>query len=474
MKYIFCLFLFLVGCSSSEPKRTKIADGERVQIKDSKYGFQLKPFDEVEMPNGLKLILMHDDELPYVTLNLMVKSGSTSDPKDQEGLAMLMGGLLTRGTTSKKALEFADSVAHIGASIDVSTSVDHMMVTASGLSAHADALLDLFSDTVMHPAFSLDEISRLQRQTIAAIERQIDEPGSFTSVAWDRFIYRGHAYSRPSSGYLKSVRKISRKQIFQQYLKVVRPNNSYLSVVGRFTPEFVQSLKEKFGVWARREVPKGERGQVENIAQSQIWLVDKPGQVQSQVYIGRQGVNRSNPDFIKLRVANTILGGAFNSRLVNHVRKDKGLTYSIRSNFEFGMDAGSFEISTFTKNQTTADIVKESLIALRDFVEKGPTEDELNMAKNYLKGIFPQAIETPEKLSANLLVLRLYGISDSYLSTYLREVDNVTLEDVKRVASQYMTSDKIKILIYGSGSEIQNGLKTLNIPIEKISAQKLL
>jgi zinc protease len=191
---------------------------------------------------------------------------------------------------------------------------------------------------------------------------------------------------------------------------------------------------------------------------------------QAQIRFAEPGIARNNQDFLTLRLANLILGGAFASRLNQKVRDDLGLTYSISSRFEALKNTGGFEISTFTRNDKVGETIKSSLAVLKDFIEGGVTDKELDAAKALLVGQFPAAIETVDRLAFNLLILRLNGIDDSYLKDFFTNVNGISRSDVNAAIKKYFSSDKMKILVYADGTKVADQLKTIGA-VETVKAQ---
>lgn len=443
------------GCSSS-PTQSSAFSG-----KSSKSGYQLPPYEEKVLPNGLRVLFVPDKALPYVSYSLLVRVGGVQDPAGLAGLSSMVAELLDKGTHKRTAPQIAAEIGQMGADFDASAASEYSIVNASALSTQADPLLKNLLDIVTSPTFSDVEVERLRKQMLASIQRRVDNPDAFSDLAFDAFMYGEHPYARAISGDLKSVKAIKKKNIIQHYLRYYRPNNSILAVIGQYTPELAVKIEKEFGAWQSRQVAAPTYPQPPAIQGRQTLLVDKPGLVQAQIHMGHIGIKRQNQDFIALRVANTILGGAFASRLNDRIRKDLGLTYSIGSSFDARLDAGPFEISTFTKNESVAQTVSESLKVLADFRAKGVTNAEVNMAKGYLKGIFPTAIETPEKLALNLMLLRFYSIPDSYLTNYLRDVDNLSASDINAVIRTYFHDDNLKILVYTNAAKAKAQLQTL-------------
>lgn len=459
----------LASCASSD----KGSAGRSSSFSDSKSGYRLIPFEEKTLPNGLRVLFVPDQNLPYVSYSLLIASGSAQDPPNQSGVSSLVAEMLDKGTAKRSAPQIAAELGQMGADFDASASEDYSLVSASGLATHGEQLLNNFVEIVTQPAFSDAEIERVRKQMLARIARRVDNPDSFASYAFDEFLYGSHPYAKAPLGTTKSVTALKKKNIIQHYLRYYRPNNAILAVVGKYTPELAQKIETAFGTWQKRDVPAPEYGPIPAIQGLQIRVVDKPGLVQSQIRMGQPGIKRQSEDFLTLRVANTILGGAFASRLNSRIRKDLGLTYSIGSSFDARRDVGPFEISTFTKNTTVGQTISETLKLLGEFKAKGVNSEEVDRAKGYLKGIFPTAIETPEKLALNLMLLRFYGIPDSYLTNYLRDIDRLSVSDVNKAIAKHFDDKNMKVLVYTSASEVQAQLQPLG-PVEVKKATDFL
>jgi zinc protease len=431
-------------------------------------GYKLRPFEEKTLENGLRILYIPDESLPYVSYTMLLGSGSAQDPEGQEGISAFVAEMLDKGTRKRSAPQIADELGKLGADFDASASVDYTTVTLSGLANQADQLLSNLVEVVTEPAFTDTEIERTRKNILAQLERRMDQPEGFASVAWEEFLYGTHPYANPTYGRIKTVRELKKKNLIQHYLRFYRPNNTILAVVGKFTPELRKRVETEFGSWEKREIPAPQFPVVAPIKGLEILVADKPGLTQSQVRLGALGIKRQNPDFLAIRVANTILGGAFASRLNDRIRKELGLTYGIHSLFEARETQGPFEISTFTKNQSVGQTVTETMKLLRDFKDKGVNREEVERAKGYLKGVFPTAIETPEKLAFNLLILRRYGIPDTYLTNYLSDIDALSVGDINRVIKTYIDDRNLKLLVYSNAQDVLPQLE----PLGKVEVKK--
>ncbi len=457
----------MAGCATAkkpsvagETKAT-LAEMREFAKLDSKTSYRLPPYQEKHLPNGLTVLLLPDDRLPSISYSLLMRVGSTQDPEGLSGLSAMVAELVDKGTKKRNAQKIAAELGQMGAELDVSAMLEYTVVSGSALSTYGDALLENMIEILIEPTFSDVEIERVRKQVLAGIEHRIDNPDGFSDLAFSSFLYGDHPYSRPVVGNAKSVAAIKKKHIISHYLRYYRPNNSILTITGKYTPELEAKILSAFGNWPGRELPKTEFPQLNPIKNLQVELVDKPGLVQAQIRIGHLGIKRTNPDFVPIRVANTILGGAFASRLSDRVRKELGLTYSIRSAFDPRVDQGPFEIATFTKNSSVGQTLDETLKVYESFHKDGVKKEEVEMVKGYLKGVFPTAIETPEKLALNLMLLRFYGVPDSYLTSYLSEVDRVTVGDLNRVIKKYFDPRNLKILVYSNAADVQTQLEPL-------------
>ncbi|MCB0393871.1 MAG: insulinase family protein, partial [Bdellovibrionales bacterium] len=330
-------------------------------------------------------------------------------------------------------------------------------------SRHAGDLLKLVGEIVTEQSFADAEIARAKSRTLSFIAKSSDDPSSFTDRAHNAFLYSSHPYGAPVAGTKSSVQAIQRKDIIRQYKKFFRPNNSVIAVVGNFDGNVLKEVESAFGKWESFPVESESLPKLEEAKGISLRVVDNPALAQSQIRIGHLGIKRSDEDFLSIRVANTVLGSGFTSRLMDTIRDNMGLTYSISSSFDSRLDRGPFEISTFTRNDMVGKTVKETLKIYKEFWEKGISEKELESTKAYLLGVFPQAIETKEKLAFNLLILRRYGISYDYLKDYGKNVSKMTLSEVNESIRKHFHPDNLKVTIYGPASKVVSQVRSVGV-----------
>ncbi len=432
----------------------------------------LRSYRETTLPNGLKVLFLPDQSLPALSMGMLVKSGGTADPEGLAGLTNFVSDLLDQGTTRRNATQIADDLGRIGASFRTSVDYDYTYLAISGLSVSSNELLSNFAEFAMQPAFPDAEIKRVREQTIASMQRSLDNPRTVADLGMLGALYGKHPYGRPVVGIGSQLSNISKKNVIQQYLKFYRPNNSILVVVGKFGPPFEKKVEATFGAWGKRDLPKLALETPKAKPGIQVRVVEKAGLTQAQIRIAGIGIKRQDEDFMALRLANTVLGGAFASRLNDKIRKELGLTYSINSSFDSRIERGPFEISTFTKVESIDKVVNETVKLYQKFVADGITSEELARARGYLKGIFPQAIETSDKLGFNLVLLRLYGIPDRYLTHYLYNLDELSVSDVNAAIRRNMKASDLAIVVHAP-KESAEGLKSLGPQYEVLPISAL-
>ncbi|MFN7728974.1 MAG: M16 family metallopeptidase [Bdellovibrio sp.] len=435
-------------------------------IRTSKGGFALRPFQEETLPNGLRVIWLTDQSLPRISYNLMVQVGSLNESKGQEGITSMTTAMLDQGTVKRKAPQIAEDLAQIGADFSYVTGYDQTVVNASGLSATKEDVLKIFSEIILTPAFQNNEIERRRSVIIASMQKNKDQPSYIADETLDTQVFGAHPYAHPIIGTTASVRNLKRKDLLRHYFAYFRPNNSILTVVGQYDESFKAHVRKAFEAWTSAELRPLNIAKAD-LKPREVFLVSKAGLQQTQIRWGHVGINRKDPDFMALRLANVILGGAFASRLNQKIRDDLGLTYSISSGSEARLEPGSFEVSTFTRHDKAVTTVLETEKLLKEFVDKGIKEEELQAAKALLIGQFPAALETADRTASNLMVLRRYGISDDYLRFFQQNVQDVTLQEVNAAIRKHLHPDKLQLVIYSDEKALAVDLPKLGLVRKK-------
>ncbi len=420
-------------------------------------------YERVQLENGLTVLLMEYHKLPLVYFELRVHGGASVDPDEREGLANLTAELLRQGTETQTAAQIAEELDFVGGSLDVDVNTDFTAVTAEFLRKDFATGLDLLAEIVLRPTFPAEEVERARKNALAKILRARENPLIIANQAFEAFLYKSHPYGRPVHGTEASVGTITREDIVGFHQGNYRPETTILAVVGDFTvDEMASKLTMAFGDWtvgstsslAKRSLP----GQPEKW---QILVVDKPDVTQTQIRLGSLGIDRRNPDFHAIQVANTVLGGSFTSRLVDEIRVNRGLTYGIGSFFDARAERGPFAIATFSKNATALETLQVALDELKKFRDQGATPAEIEKAKNYLAGLFVLDLQTPESLADKMSDIEFYGLPLDFVDSYQERIRAVTLLEVNRAAREYFPYENLAIVVVTDAKLMQDQLEEL-------------
>ena len=435
----------------------------------------LPPIITRELPNGLKLMIVEQHELPLADFVLLIGSGSTAARAGKAGIANLVSAMLREGTTSRKSLDIADQISFLGIRLSPTSSWESSTLSLHTPTAQMDSALALFADVALHPSFPPNEFERIRKTQLTDLLQQRDQGPVIASKAFPAILYgNAHPYGAPLEGTEASVKSITTADLQSYYQANFRPNNATLIIVGDVNPAQIEAkINNLFGSWQRGDVPALNYGEPPKASTTTIYLIDKPGAAQSSFRIGAVGVPRSTKDYFALTVMNTILGGSFTSRLNQNLRETRGYTYGAGSRFDMRRAAGPFlasaEIVTAKSDSALIEFMKE----LKRIREAVPA-DELSRAKRYLQLQLPGNFETTQQIAAALVPVAQYNLPLAYYNNYVQNVEAVTQPDVARVAQQYINPGSLAIVIVGDRKTIEPALKSVNvgpIAIRDISGQ---
>ncbi len=411
---------------------------------------KLKPTKELVLENGLKVYVFRDMSLPRFSINLLVKVGQKADPIEKVGVNFLTASLLEKGTSLYSAPQIAERVASLGSDLSVSPGEEFTVVSIDGLLISVDAIVDIFGELVFKPTFKNEEIIKLKKEFNAQLKKIQDEPSQMADLGIESMIYKGTSLAFPAIGTETSLKKISKSDIIKNYLTFYRPNNSILSIVGNISEDVEKKILDRFKAWPARPLKTAVVAEKPPTENKSFEAHFKKDLVQSEIRAAMPLVPRKNPDYLKLRIINEILGGGFVSRLNSKIRDQLGLTYGISSSMDLGLDDGHLNISTFTKNETTGQVIDQIKTELNLLINEGVTAKEFSSAKNMVLAQFPRALETVDRIAYNFMYLDFYGVSANYLYDFQKSVDRLSLDDINQAIKTYLAMDKLKIYVLAS------------------------
>ncbi len=428
---------------------------------------QLPPFDEFTTAGGLKVIIARREPIPLVSVRLMLRAGASLDPVGRAGLADFTARLLRRGTTSMSADEINEAVEFVGAGVSAGSSEDFSSVCLTTPANHLGSMLDVLGQLVQEPTFSEAEVEIARRRVLAQLANELDDPALVADRAMQRALWGDHPYGHDVGGTRSDVEQFTRADVVAFHQEMYGPNGALLVIVGAVDPvETRRAVETVFGGWRGGQQAPAQTPALEKAAGAgRVLLIDKPDQTQSQVRIGSVAMRRGHPDWITSSVMNIALGGGFTSRLVNEIRVKRGLSYGAGSGFDGMLAGGSFHVSTFTKTESTSEIIAVAMDELRKMKAKGPTPRELETAKRYLAGLYPLRLETNESVAAAIAETRLYGLGEDWVTLYRERVSQVARPRAAEVARRYLPAEEPAVVVVGNAAKVKKQLKGLG-PIE--------
>lgn len=421
--------------------------------------FKMPTIKTFKLSNGLEVQLLEDHRFPFTSINFGFRTGSSQEPVEKSGVAEFTAGLLTDGTETKSSKEIASQVEYIGGALRSSTDLDYGLLSGSCLSPYADKLLDIMQDILLHPSFPQDELALKKANAIQALTMKRSEPDFLIEERFSKVVFGDHPYSvvSPSEA---DINKLTRNDLIDYHAKHYLPNNAVLILVGDFQADKIQDvLEQKFGkIWQPSKVPSVESARIPQQKGRHIYLVDRPGSVQTSIKVGNLGVKRNDPAYFAMLVTNQILGGTAHARLFLNIREDKGYTYGAYSKLAPRKAAGSFFAEADVRTEVTSPSLQEFLSELERMRKTPVKEEEIKAAKNYLAGSFQLGLETQGGIAQRLLEKKLFDLPDDYLETYADKVMSVSIDDVQKAAAQMIDTDNLVICAVGDAAKIKKDL----------------
>jgi predicted Zn-dependent peptidase len=319
--------------------------------------------------------------------------------------------------------------------------------------------MDVVSDVVLNPTFPQDELNLQKQNLLQELVMKRSQPDFLLEERFNKVVFGEHPYSvvAPTPD---SVKKITRDDLVNFHAKNYLPNAAILVVVGDFKVDEMKALidKELGANWKSGNVVASNLATPPTLKGRHIYLVDRPGSVQSSIKLGNVGIKKSDPDYFSTLVMNQILGGAAHSRLFLNIREKKGYTYGAYSSFAARREPGAFGAEAEVRTDVTGPALKEFIYELDRIRDSKVTDKELADAKAFLVGSFQLGLETQSGLAQRLLERQLYELPPDYLEAYAKKILAVTPDDVQRVAQSRISGPNLAIVVVGDATKIKSAL----------------
>jgi zinc protease len=402
------------------------------------------------LDNGARVYFIRTTEIPLVQIRLVFDAASSRDPAGKAGVAIMTNSMLREGAADRNADQIAAGFESLGAQFGDSCERDMAIVDLRSLSDRKllNPALDLYARIIAQPTFPVEAFERERARALVSLQRDAQSPEESSQKAFWRELYGNHPYAMDPLGTPESLRAITREDLAAHHARYYTGANAWLAIVGDV------SLNEAKQI-ATRVVGGLPRGEVAAklppapVGKSRRLLIPFPAQ-QSHINIGHPAIARSDPDFFPLIVGNYVLGGGgLVSRLSNEVREKRGYSYAVYSYFSPMRAEGPFVIGLQTQNAQRDAAVAVVRRVLADFLEQGPTPEELQAAKRNITGGFPLRIDSNRKIAELLAAIGFHGLPLDYFDDYIKRVDAVTAEQVRAAFQRHVQPQNLLTVIVG-------------------------
>jgi zinc protease len=465
---IFLLLLTLAFVSVASAQGTKPL--RYTQIKYPKlHELKIPEPARYVLGNGLIVYLLEDHTLPTVSARVMVRTGSRLEPADKVGLASITGQVMrTGGTTTKTGDEIDEMLEKVGASVETFIGGSSGGAGISVLTENIDLGLSVLADILRNPAFRDDKIELAKVGMKSGISRRNDNPGSIAGREFTKLIYGPISPLGRQMEYAH-IENITKQDMIDFHKKFFVPNNIMLAVWGDFsTEEMKKKIEATFGGWPKSDVSIPPVPKPRMAKERSFYLVKKSDVNQSNIALGHLGGLMNDPDHTGLNLADLAFGGAFASRLFNHVRSQQGLAYSVYSNWGEEYDyPGVFRLGGSTKSGTTVKMVRSILKEFEDVAKNGVTDDELSFAKDSYLNSFVFEYASKAQVINELMLLEYFGYPKDFIQTEQREAQNATKKTLNDAVAARWNPAALTVVVVGNDKEFDEPLSALG-PVKEI------
>ncbi|MCT4663956.1 MAG: insulinase family protein [Flavobacteriales bacterium] len=414
------------------------------------------------LPNGMRVMVVENHKLPRASALLTLDNYPQAE-SPKTGVSDLAGELFGNGTTKMDKDAFNERIDFLGAR----ASFWSTGARVSSLSKYFPEMLNLMADAVLKPVFLEEEFKKTKDQMIEGLKSNEKSASAIAGNVVDALTYgRRHPFGEFST--ISSVEKVT-FQDAKNHLKVhFKPNHAYLVIIGDVKYAKVKAqITKLFGKWAKKVEGRTFMPKVKNAVKTEINFVDVPNAVQSEIALTNTfELKKSHPDYFPLIIANQIYGGDFSSYLNMNIREAHGWTYGARSSFSASRYIGTFQASTQVRNSVTDSTIMEAMKEMDRILTEDVSQEDIDRVKAKYSGNFVMSVQKPNTIARYAMDIERLGLGKDFYKNFLKNLNAVTVADIKRVAKKYFLKDNMRIIVVGKGSEVAEGLEKLGYPIK--------
>jgi zinc protease len=427
---------------------------------------------EATLSNGINVMILEDHRFPLVTVQFDINgSGPLYEPANQPGLAGATARMLEEGTKTRTSKQIAEQIDTLGASLSASSGFGSGSTTmsASGLSDTFEQWFALAMDVLLHPSFPADELAQYKARAKPALLQQRSQPNFLANQALSRALY-GEYPAAVVSATPESLDSLTSAMLADWHEKHYAPQNTILAISGDVhASTLIPKLRQWLAEWRRSKASVAFPPGPPPALKGKVFLVDRPGSVQTTLLMGNLAIERSDPDYPALVVLNEVLGAGSASRLFLNLREEKGYTYGVYSNLIARKYAGPWTAGGDLRTEVTDGAMTEFLRELNRIRDEKVPEDELEAARRSVVARFALSLESPQQLIGYAITRKTYNFPADYWDKYPAQIVAIKAEDVERVAKKYINPATMQVVAVGDASKIKAVMEKFG-PVEMMDA----
>jgi zinc protease len=455
--------------------KTTTTDVDRTQVPElgNAPALIFPQFQRTTLSNGLPVILAQRSTIPVLSLMLSFDAGFAADQFAVPGTAKLAMNMIDEGTTTRNALQISEELEQLGTRLSTGSNLDQSFISLNSLKKNLDASLEILADVLLNPIFPQTDLDRLIKEQLVAIQNEKTQPDGISSRILPKYLYgEKHAYGAPlfGSGFESTVKGITRDDLVKFYQSWIKPNNATLVVVGDITlDELKPKLEKILRNWKSGSVPKKSIPEVKLPAKSVIYLMDRPGSVQSLVLAGNVTSPFGQLNEASVTLTNSIIGGDFTSRINMNIREDKHWSYGAFSFIWPAKGQRPFITLARVQSDKTKETIQEIYKELGGYCDKNPatSEEVQKTQKNQLLQI-PGSYETMDAVAYAINDIVRFGLKDNYFQDYAAKMKALQTKEIQEMAGKLIKPDQLVWIVVGDRSTIEAPLKELGYEIKLI------
>ncbi|MBN1959687.1 MAG: insulinase family protein [Deltaproteobacteria bacterium] len=415
------------------------------------------------LDNGLLIFVVPKHDLPLVSINVVFKSGSASDPQQLSGVAGFVGEMLLSGTKTRSAKELASEIETYGTHLNVQVNEDDIHISSLALKNYWIKVLAILADAITNSTFSDEELQRVRKKRIASIAKELDDPETLAMRVLRKAVFAEHPYAHTVLGNKKDAEAIKHSDIIAYVNENLHAANAALIVIGDITTQqVIDQATKHFSEWQGKPSAKQQISDA-NLKPAKVVILNRPKAQLSFIMLGQLGIARNSGDYLPTVLMNSVLGGMFNSRLNMNLREDKGYTYGAYSYFDSMRYTGIFLAAAGVRTDVTIPALREFYTEIKRIKENGITVDELKHAKNGITLSLPARFQTVSSIASMIRNIYLYDFKLTYYNDLSKMINEIDLNAVQSAAKEHLAIDNLSLVIVGDYNTFKTELNKLDL-----------